>query len=345
MKKILLFSIIIMAVAWGALVSANSPSNNTIKVFSWWDYIDESILNKFNRDRGNVRVTTYNTNELALTRIMANDDDFDVVIVSNFTEEFLVKKNKIKKNIFEPRNYIKKIFKNSSSCLPYLWSATLYFVDSRYTKIAPVEMIDFIKLKEKGHNVKIIDDPFEFYNRLYLEEMATVDSIQHISFSKYLEGLKHNTHKFSLLRSENFITDLSDIIIKEKLAVYGWHGEIAKFFNESSWLEPVIPKGNLIIGYDSVCIMNKHYTKDKLIKLKEFVQELTSRKNTSVNVAKTQYFSPYSKDYIGLHNKTKKIRLKVESEILKNNFSVLHKPTERAHMIMNVMWRKMRYVD
>jgi hypothetical protein len=104
-----------------------------------------------------------------------------------------------------------------------------------------------------------------------------------------------------------------------------------------------LPKYLPVLGYDSVCIINKKRSSKELLEIKRFIKILTDQKSANIMAKKTQYFSPYKDSSEGLRPEFKKLLFETQIEINKMNYQVLSSPSEKEHIILNEFWKAVRY--
>lgn len=99
MKKLVQAFIAILIVSFGLLLwisKLNSAegysSGNTLTIFNWGDYIDETLIEKFEEETGiKVVYETFDSNEAMLTKIQQGGTSYDVAVPSEYTIEKMKK--------------------------------------------------------------------------------------------------------------------------------------------------------------------------------------------------------------------------------------------------------------
>jgi spermidine/putrescine-binding protein len=130
----------------------------------------------------------------------------------------------------------------------------------------------------------------------------------------------------------------------KKVAVYGWHGEIAQAAKENPNIQLVVPQNHPVIGVDYVCIpKNRAHPKLSKEQLVKFVELLTDPESTHWGVESTQYFSPYKNDLQGLSPAVVKLYQNLMSVMAQSPPFVLTAPDKDEHQLINNWWRGVRY--
>ena len=101
MKKLVQAFIAIIIVSLGLIFwisQLNSAegysSGNTLTIFNWGDYIDETLIEKFEEETGiKVIYETFDSNEAMLTKIQQGGTSYDVAVPSEYTIEKMKKED------------------------------------------------------------------------------------------------------------------------------------------------------------------------------------------------------------------------------------------------------------
>lgn len=96
MKKISTLVVIFLLIAVLSVTLAGCGSKVTINVFNWGEYIDDTLLTKFEEETGiKVNYKMYDTNETLLAKLEAGGSSYDVVVPSDYAIAEMIKKNMI----------------------------------------------------------------------------------------------------------------------------------------------------------------------------------------------------------------------------------------------------------
>ena len=85
MKKIIsLFMVVLVLFSFASCggISGNQSDAQSINVYNWGEYIDQSVLDDFEEQTGlKVNYTTYASNEEMYSKIVSGAASYDVIIV------------------------------------------------------------------------------------------------------------------------------------------------------------------------------------------------------------------------------------------------------------------------
>lgn len=125
----------------------------TLNVFNWGEYMDESLLEKFEEETGiSVNYKTYDTNETLLAKMEAGGSSFDVVFPSDYAISEMIKKDMLLPldyaNIPNYK-YIEDSTKNlaydpeNKYSIPYFWG-TIGILYNKEMVTEPIESWDIL---------------------------------------------------------------------------------------------------------------------------------------------------------------------------------------------------------
>jgi putrescine transport system substrate-binding protein len=80
-----------VAASWISMFTATVAEAETIRVYSWPDYIPDSVLQAFTQETGiDVEITPYESVDIAETKLLTGTSGFDVVVTAVFTVPRLI---------------------------------------------------------------------------------------------------------------------------------------------------------------------------------------------------------------------------------------------------------------
>ncbi len=348
------FKFLLLLVFFGFILGHSDLANSKImekpiKMLNWWKYLDFRIIEKLKKNGIDIDLSLYQSNEVAVARLLSNRDGFDVAVVSNINLSVLEKTETFEfdgvAEIIANRKYLNFLSK-SGQCVPYLWGTTLFAYDSRSTREIPQSLAQLYKLKKQGFSIGVLDEPLEMAARIVGDSLHLCPKQSYENIFSSLSGCKEISLKNSKLEfsSKDFLTSYDEFLKNPKVATYGWQGSVFLNLQSAPWIKFNISKDYPIIGADYVCILkNRSKNGPSLERLKKFVETLTNRKNTLLNVESTQYFSPYLGDLDGLHPRVAKIYKKLIAKIKYDPPILIKIPGPREHEEINTWWKGIRY--
>jgi len=163
MKKIailLLVALMIGTLSTAALAESDKPFAGTqLKVYNWYDYIDESVLDIFEEETGiHVNYVNFSQNEDMYTKLSTGAEVYDVIFPSEYMIERLIKEDLLAElnldNIPNMENVLDNLLDPSydpgnAHSIPYMWG-TLGIV----------------------YNTEMVEEPITSWNALLDEKYA-----------------------------------------------------------------------------------------------------------------------------------------------------------------------------
>ncbi|NLC68510.1 MAG: spermidine/putrescine ABC transporter substrate-binding protein [Clostridiaceae bacterium] len=241
----------------------------TLKVYNWGDYIDESVIDSFEKEYGiKVIYDTFATNEDMYVKIKSGGSDYDVAFPSDYMIERMIEENMLEKiNLNNVPNfkYIDDKFKNlaydpkNEYSVPYMWGT--------------VGII---------YNKTMVDEPVDSWNILwdekYAKQIFMLDSsrdsigitLKKLGYSlnsrneKELEEVKNELIKQKPLVLSYMGDDIKDAMIAGQAALaVVWSGDAVFMKWENPYLEYVIPKEGSNLWFDAMVILKGSKNKEE----------------------------------------------------------------------------------
>lgn len=269
--------IIIFIVISTIIFSGCKDKKETINVFNFGDYIDESILKTFENETGiKVKYDTFATNEDMYVRLKQGGDSYDVVFISDYMIERTIKEDYLEKINWENipnKKYINPIFKN-----------LIYDPQNEYSAPFTWGTMGII------YNESLIKDEITSWNDLWNEkykgEILMLNSQRDtIGIALINLGYSMNT------RNEAELDKAKDLLIKQKPIVYAylgddikdalisgegsiglvWSGDAVYMREENPALKYIVPKEGTNLWFDSMVIPKSTKNKEGAEKFINFL--------------------------------------------------------------------------
>lgn len=254
MAGIFLITVMITAVGCGP------SSKTTLNVYNWGDYIDETILEEFEKEyKIKVNYDTFTTNEDMYIKLKAGGSSYDLLIPSDYMIKRMIDEDRLEKLDFKniPNyKFIGPTFKDleydpqNQYSVPYMWGT----VGILYNK----KMV-----KSKPDSWKIL------WDKKYAKQILMMDS-QRDSIGITLKMLGYSLNstnlaeleaaKNALIRQKPLVLayvvdEVKDKMISEEAALaVVWSGDAVYCMRENENLDYVIPKEGSNLWFDAMVI-------------------------------------------------------------------------------------------
>lgn len=269
MKKMIAATLALVAVIGGLIAwnhqltakqSAASSATKTLVIYNWGDYIDPSLITKFEKQTGyQVDYETFDSNEAMLTKLEQGGTRYDLVIPSEYTVQRLKKAGLLRRldlsKIPNRKNLDSRLLNQAYDpgnrySLPYFWG-TLGIV----------------------YNDQLVKQPIKHWNQLwdkrYRNQVMLLDSARDmLAVALITQGQSVNSQKTSVLkRAEKKLQKLSPnvkAVVADEMKLYleqgeaaigvAYSGDAAEMMAANSHLHYVVPSEGSNIWYDSFVI-------------------------------------------------------------------------------------------
>ncbi|WP_249168740.1 ABC transporter substrate-binding protein [Alkaliphilus sp. B6464] len=259
------------------VVGCSSSSKETLTVYNWGDYIDESVLKEFEKEFG-VRVIydTFSTNEDMYVKLKAGGTSYDVAIPSDYMIERMIKEDMLEKidmTKIDNYKYIDDKFKNldfdpsNEYSVPYMWGT----VGILYNKEVVKEDVDSwdILWDEKYKGQILMMDSQRDSIGITLKKL---DFSLNSRDTKELELAKGELIKQKPLVMAYVVDEGKDMMIGGEAALaVAWSGDAVFMMEQNEDLGYVVPKEGSNLWFDNMVIPKGTKNKELAEKFIDFM--------------------------------------------------------------------------
>lgn len=241
----------------------------TLKVYNWGDYIDESVIESFEKEFGiDVIYDTFDTNEDMYVKIKSGGSDYDVAFPSDYMIERMIEEDMLEKINFDNvpnMKYIDDKFKNlaydpeNEYSVPYMWG-TVGIIYNKTMVDEPVDSWDILWDEKYAKQIFMLDSSRDSIGITLKKLGYSVNSRD----EKELEEAKN-----ALIEQKPLVLSYMGDNIKEAmisgqgaLAVV-WSGDAVYMKWENPDLEYVIPKEGSNLWFDAMVILKGSKNKEE----------------------------------------------------------------------------------
>lgn len=303
MKKIIVALSLILMLTLTACGSKDNSSKEEISVYNWGEYIDPQILKDFEKETGiKVNYSTYASNEDLYIKMTQSQDQYDVVVPSDYLIERLIKEDlvqeinfdnvknfdtvedKLKNPVFDPEN---------KYSVPYFWG-TMGIV---YNKAVINEKLDsWDALWDKKYEGQII---------MYNSQRDTIGlALKRLGYSlnsidpKELEEAKKTLIEQKPLVYAYLDDDGRDVVVQGDANIcVMYSGDALNMIEQNPDLDYFIPKEGSNIWYDSMVIPKNAANKEGAEKFIDYMLK------PEVQVKNAEYCVGYTSPVKGIKDK------------------------------------------
>ncbi|MBT9677335.1 ABC transporter substrate-binding protein [Levilactobacillus brevis] len=268
MKRLLSLAIALIAIC-GLLAyssqslerSSGSTGSKVLNLYNWGDYIDPSLLTKFQKETGyHVNVETFDSNEAMYTKIQQGGTHYDLAVPS----EYMVAKMK-RAHLLRPldkskltgwANYDQRFLNQSFDrdnrySIPYFWGTLGIVYNDKYVKASEVQHWQDLWSPRWKKQIMLIDSARDIMGMALItlgKSMNTTNPQTLLAAQKKLDQLSPNVK--AIVADEIKMYMIQD----EATLAVDWSGEAAEMLAGNSHLHYVVPREGSNLWFDNLVI-------------------------------------------------------------------------------------------
>lgn len=288
------------AIAASTIPGCSGGNKNTLRVYSWADYLDPDLAKRFESENScKLQIDTFDSNEAMYAKLAAGATGYDVLVPSSYMVKTLIRENRLQpldhaklKNLshVDP-DYLKRALDpEMKHSVPYMMAPTcLAWLASKVSDpVASYSMFDREDLKGR---ITLLDDMREVLGAALLSLGFRLNSTNPDELAKARDVVvrwKKNIAKFD---NEQY---KSGIASGEFHLVQGYAGDLLQVADENGDIVVKIPKEGTAFSCDDLCI-----PKDaaKVDLAHRFIDFLTTPEVAAQNMQYIAYRAPNKTAY------------------------------------------------
>lgn len=303
MKKLFAAIVVLVAVIAGLMVwnhqltakQSAISSTKTLVIYNWGDYIDPSLIKKFEKQTGyQVDYETFDSNEAMLTKIEQGGTRYDLVVPSEYTIQRMKKEH-----LIQPLNhrkipnmkYLAPQFLNQSFdphnkySVPYFWGTLGIVYNDQLVKNPPKHWTDLWKSEYRNQEM-LYDSARDMMAIALITQGHSVNTTNYGELKaaeQKLRGLSGN--------AKAVVADEMKMYMKQDEAAIGiaYSGDAAEMMDVNPHLHYIVPSEGSNIWYDNFVIPKSA----KNVKAANaFINFMLEPKNAAQNADYVGYATP-----------------------------------------------------
>lgn len=306
MRKLQSLFIGIVAIILVLIVSAHRleksqgfSSGNTLTIYNWGDYIDPSLLKKFEKETGyKVTYETFDSNEAMFTKIQQGGTAYDLTIPSEYMIQKMMKEKMLlpldHKKIKGLENIDSRFMnlpfdEGNKYSIPYFWGTLGIIYNDKFVSADQIQHWDDLWRPELKNNVMLIDGAREV---LGLALNSNGDSLNSKNMSELLAAsnkLNKLTPNVKAIVADEIKMYMSN---EESAVAVSFSGEAADMLANNKHLHYVIPSEGSNLWFDNIVIPK---TAKNIDGAYEFINFMLRPENAAQNAEYIGYSTPNKK--------------------------------------------------
>ncbi|MFC4652412.1 PotD/PotF family extracellular solute-binding protein [Lactococcus nasutitermitis] len=305
MKKLLYFflGIIIITSVLGfttlKLASAGGAktNSNSLTIFNWGEYIDPSLITKFEKETGyKVNYMTFDSNEAMYEKVKQGGTAYDIIVPSDYMvqkmakEGLLLKFNKSKiKNLNDDDSKLlnPEFDPNNHYSVPYFWGTLGIVYNDMFIKNPPQTWNDLWNPTYKN-SILLTDDTRDVMGMGLIATGSSVNSTNKVQVTKAYQYLLKLSPNIKAILGDEIMNYMVD---NETPMAVVYSGQAEEMTTTNSHLHYVIPK-KTNIWYDNLAIPK---TCKNIKAAYAFINFMQEPQNAAKNAEYVGYSTPNDK--------------------------------------------------
>ena len=257
----------------------NTSSKNKIIVFNYGDYIDSSLLDKFEKETGiKVVYEEFLTPEAMYTKYKNGAVDYDLICCSDYMLDKMIKEKEVRKIDYSKMKYVKNIGKKYwemsksfdstlSYTIPYYWGTVGILYNKKMMDYVP-DSWEALWDKKYKNNIIMQNSVRDSFIPALIRHGYSVNTTDKNELKTALEDLKQQKE----IVQSYLVDEIRDDMANNQAAmglIYSGEASIAQDYNED--LEYVVPKEGSNIWVDSWVIPKSSKNYDGAVKFLDFL--------------------------------------------------------------------------
>lgn len=249
--------------ALGIFLSLSAyAESKVVNVYTWANYISDSVVQKFEKETGiEVRVTNYDNNEVLYSKLKTNPHiGYDVIVPSSYfitrmiKEDMLHKLNKVALPNIEHVNKSlldKPYDPGNAYSLPYIWGTTGIMVNQKYWDPKQLQHWSDLWKPQFRNQVLVLDDAHEVFAIALITlgySINTQDPRQIVSAYNLLKKLIPNIKLYNTNANPNMYAD------EDATLGMCWSGDAYLAMKENPDLRFIYPEEGFSVWMDCFAI-------------------------------------------------------------------------------------------
>lgn len=254
-------------------------SKNKIVVFNYGDYIDSTLLDKFEKETGiKVVYEEFLTPEAMYTKFKNGAVDYDLICCSDYMLDKMIKEKDVRKIDYDKMKYIKNIGKKYwdmsksfdktlSYTVPYYWGTVGILYNTEMVDKVP-DSWDVLWDKKYKNNIIMQNSVRDSFIPALVGHGYSINTTDKNELRTALNDLKQQKE----IVQSYLVDEIRDDMANNQAAlglIYSGEASIAQDYNDK--LEYVVPKEGSDIWMDSWVIPKKGKNYDGAVKFLDFL--------------------------------------------------------------------------
>ena len=285
MKKKIISLISVVLLLFSLVACGDSSGGGdaqSINVYNWGEYIDQSVLDDFEAETGiKVNYTTYASNEEMYSKIVSGAASYDVIIPSEYMISKMISEDLLAELNFDniPNyKYIGEEYRGLSYdpeekySVPYTWGTVVIVYNTKYVDEEDVadESINLLWNEKYAGNILMFDNPRDAFALAHIKLGHSMNTTNPDEWYEAAEELK----KQKPIVQAYVMDQIFDKMLNEEAYIAAYYaGDAMTMMDENENLAAYVPREGANMFFDSMCVLKSSRNKEAAEKFINFMCE------------------------------------------------------------------------
>ncbi len=260
----------------------NGGDTQSINVYNWGEYIDQTVLDDFEAETGiKVNYTTYASNEEMYSKIVSGAASYDVIIPSEYMISKMISEDLLAELDFSNIPNYKHIGEEyrglsydpeEKYSVPYTWGTVVIVYNTKYVDEEDVkdESINLLWNEKYAGNILMFDNPRDAFALAHIKLGNSMNTTNPDDWYAAAEELK----KQKPLVQAYVMDQIFDKMLNEEAYIATYYaGDAMTMMEENEDLAAYVPKEGANMFFDSMCVLKSSQNKEAAEKFINFMCE------------------------------------------------------------------------
>ncbi len=324
--------------------SGSSGDTQSINVYNWGEYIDQSVLDDFEAETGiKVNYTTYASNEEMYSKIVSGAASYDVIIPSEYMISKMISEDLLAELNFDniPNyKYIGEEYRGLSYdpdekySVPYTWGTVVIVYNTKYVDEEDVadESINLLWNEKYAGNILMFDNPRDAFALAHIKLGNSMNTTNPDDWYAAAEELK----KQKPIVQAYVMDQIFDKMLNEEAYIAAYYaGDAMTMIEENEDLAAYVPKEGANMFFDSMCVLKSSQNKEAAEKFINFMCET----DIAVRNAEAVWYAiPHTAAYEALDSEQRDDPLVYPSQDILDKCEVFMNLNKETLVLQSELW-------
>ncbi len=347
MKRKIIALLAVLSCVFGFSCCGGGEGNSeeqSINVYNWGEYIDQSVLDEFTEQTGiKVNYTTYASNEEMYSKIVSGAASYDVIIPSEYMISKMISEDLLAELNFDniPNyKYIGDEYRGLSYdpdekySVPYTWGTVVIVYNSKYVDEEDVkeQSIDLLWNEKYKDKILMFDNPRDAFALAHIKLGHSMNTTVVEEWYEAADALKEQKE----IVQAYVMDQVFDKMLNEEAYIAPYYaGDAMTMMEENEDLMAYVPVEGANMFFDSMCVLKSSQNKEAAEKFINFMCET----DIAVRNAEAVWYAiPHTAAYEALDPEQSEDELVYPPQEIKDKCEVFINLNEETLVLQSELW-------